>query len=125
MCFGIQGSNGKAHFIFVTNLTPCSGVRIHLWPEKSKSPLKDEVPSKRILEVTSKMVRIPAGPAPRQVHLCEVLMLCMCRMQCHFRLFEPSIIFRIFNSAVITHSAIYFLSSFGKCKTISSLRIKG
>lgn len=62
-----QGSNGKAHFIFVTNLTPCSGVRIYLWPEKSKTPLKDETPSKRILEVTSKMVHIPAGPAPRQI----------------------------------------------------------
>ncbi|XP_008466394.1 uncharacterized protein LOC103503813 isoform X2 [Cucumis melo] len=59
------GSSGKSHFIFVTNLLPCSGVRLHLWPEKGKSvslPL-----SKRVLEVTSKMVQIPSGPAPRQI----------------------------------------------------------
>ncbi|XP_023535378.1 GPI inositol-deacylase A-like isoform X4 [Cucurbita pepo subsp. pepo] len=59
------GSNGKSHFVFVTNLLPCSGVRLHLWPEKGKSaslPL-----SKRVLEVTSKMVQIPSGPAPRQI----------------------------------------------------------
>ncbi|CAK9317462.1 unnamed protein product [Citrullus colocynthis] len=59
------GSSGKNHFIFVTNLLPCSGVRLHLWPEKGKSaslPL-----SKRVLEVTSKMVQIPSGPAPRQI----------------------------------------------------------
>ncbi|KAF3444504.1 hypothetical protein FNV43_RR14196 [Rhamnella rubrinervis] len=60
------GSNGKSHFIFVTNLAPCSGVRLHLWPEKGKSP--SELPiSKRVLEVTSRMVRIPSGPAPRQI----------------------------------------------------------
>ncbi|XP_020258508.1 uncharacterized protein LOC109834902 [Asparagus officinalis] len=62
-----QGSSGKAHFVLVTNLAPCSGLRLHLWPEKSKSPVKDEVPSKRILEVTSRMVQIPAGPAPKQI----------------------------------------------------------
>nr|CAD1839345.1 unnamed protein product [Ananas comosus var. bracteatus] len=62
------GSNGRGHFVFVTNLAPCSGVRIHLWPEKSNSSLVNEAPaSKRIIEVTSKMVQIPAGPAPRQV----------------------------------------------------------
>ncbi|XP_038896443.1 GPI inositol-deacylase isoform X2 [Benincasa hispida] len=59
------GSNGKSHFIFVTNLLPCSGVRLHLWPEKGKSA---SLPvSKRVLEVTSKMVQIPSGPAPRQI----------------------------------------------------------
>ncbi|WOK95247.1 GPI inositol-deacylase isoform X1 [Canna indica] len=62
------GSNGKGHFIFVTNLAPCSGVRLHLWPEKTKKTPGGELPvSKRILEVTSKMVHIPAGPAPRQI----------------------------------------------------------
>ncbi|MBA0663916.1 hypothetical protein Goklo_003996, partial [Gossypium klotzschianum] len=60
------GSNGKSHFIFVTNLAPCSGVRIHLWPQKGKSS-SDLPAGKRVLEVTSKMVQIPAGPAPRQV----------------------------------------------------------
>ncbi|XVE84099.1 hypothetical protein DITRI_Ditri16bG0142300 [Diplodiscus trichospermus] len=60
------GSTGKSHFIFVTNLAPCSGVRVHLWPQKGKSS-SDLPAGKRILEVTSKMVQIPAGPAPRQV----------------------------------------------------------
>ncbi|KAJ0111675.1 hypothetical protein Patl1_02935 [Pistacia atlantica] len=59
------GSNGKSHFIFVTNLAPCSGVRIHLWPEKGKSTL-DLSASERALEVTSKMVHIPSRQAPRQ-----------------------------------------------------------
>ncbi|XP_004514117.1 uncharacterized protein [Cicer arietinum] len=60
------GSNGKSHFVLVTNLEPCSGIRLHLWPEKGKSasslPLND-----RVMEVTSKMMRIPSGPAPRQL----------------------------------------------------------
>ncbi|CAN6448322.1 unnamed protein product [Victoria cruziana] len=61
-------SNGKDHFVFVTNLAPCSGVRIHLWPAKSRGSLQGNIPSvKRIVEVTSKMVHIPAGPAPRQI----------------------------------------------------------
>ncbi|XP_024031314.1 uncharacterized protein LOC21400655 isoform X2 [Morus notabilis] len=60
------GSNGKSHFIFVTNLDPCTGVRLHLWPEKGKSA--SDFPScKRVLEVTSRMVHIPSGPAPRQI----------------------------------------------------------
>ena len=63
-----KGSNGRGHFVFVTNLAPCSGVSIHLWPEKHHSPVQNEVPaSKKIVEVTSKMVQIPAGPAPKQV----------------------------------------------------------
>lgn len=63
-----QSSNGKEHFIFVTNLAPCSGVRIHLWPEKYKSSTGDKLPlEKGILEVTSKMAYIPTGPAPRQI----------------------------------------------------------
>lgn len=60
------GSNGKSHFILVTNLAPCSGVRLHLWPEKGKSTLNLPA-SKRVVEVTSKMVHIPSGPAPRQI----------------------------------------------------------
>ncbi|XP_057865422.1 uncharacterized protein LOC131073079 isoform X3 [Cryptomeria japonica] len=61
-------SDGKDNFIFVTNLAPCVGVRIHLWPEKSKLSLREKVPAiKRVVEVTSKMVNIPAGPAPRQI----------------------------------------------------------
>lgn len=60
------GSNGKSHFIFVTNLAPCSGVRLHLWPEKGMSTSNLPL-SSRILEVTSKMVPIPSGPAPTQI----------------------------------------------------------
>ncbi|KAF6153828.1 hypothetical protein GIB67_001061 [Kingdonia uniflora] len=60
------GSGGKSHFMFVTNLAPCSGVRLHLWPEKSEQTSKVP-PSKRVVEVTSKMVLIPAGPAPLQM----------------------------------------------------------
>ncbi|XP_049382837.1 uncharacterized protein LOC125847215 isoform X1 [Solanum stenotomum] len=60
------GSNGKNHFVFVTNLSPCSGVRLHLWPEKGTSVSTLPI-NKRVLEVTSKMVQIPSGPAPRQV----------------------------------------------------------
>ncbi|KAL5797115.1 hypothetical protein ACOSQ2_001935 [Xanthoceras sorbifolium] len=60
------GSNGKGHFMFVTNLAPCSGVRLHLWPEKRKSNL-DLPASRRVIEVTSKMVHIPSRPAPRQI----------------------------------------------------------
>ncbi|KMZ73655.1 hypothetical protein ZOSMA_144G00150 [Zostera marina] len=58
------GTNGSAHFAFVTNLIPCFGVRLHLWPEKGKF---DGIATKKIVEVTSKMVHIPSGPAPRQI----------------------------------------------------------
>uniref|UniRef100_A0A1J3D6Y4 GPI inositol-deacylase n=1 Tax=Noccaea caerulescens TaxID=107243 RepID=A0A1J3D6Y4_NOCCA len=61
----LLGSNGKNHFIFVTNLALCSGVRLHLWPEKEKSNSNLPV-CERVVEVTSKMVLIPAGPAPKQ-----------------------------------------------------------
>ncbi|KAJ4827333.1 hypothetical protein Tsubulata_003286 [Turnera subulata] len=60
------GSKGRSHFIFVTNLAPCSGVRLHLWPEKGKSSLEFSA-SKSVVEVTSKLVQIPSGPAPRQI----------------------------------------------------------
>ncbi|XP_054801795.1 uncharacterized protein LOC129305762 isoform X2 [Prosopis cineraria] len=60
------GSNGRSHFVFVTNLEPCSGIRLYLWPEKDKST-STLPPSGRVVEVTSKMMRIPSGPAPRQM----------------------------------------------------------
>ncbi|CAK7328232.1 unnamed protein product [Dovyalis caffra] len=60
------GSDGKGHFMFVTNLAPCFGVRLHLWPEKGKSA-SEMAASKRVLEVTAKLVQIPSGPAPRQI----------------------------------------------------------
>ncbi|KAI9120798.1 hypothetical protein K1719_007831 [Acacia pycnantha] len=60
------GSNGRSHFVFVTNLEPCSGIRLHLWPEKDKSTSTLPL-SGRVVEVTSKMMRIPSGPVPRQM----------------------------------------------------------
>lgn len=60
------GSNGKNTFVLVTNLLPCYGVRLHLWPEKGTSA-SDLPLSKRVVEVTSKIVQIPSGPAPRQI----------------------------------------------------------
>lgn len=57
--------------MFVTNLSPCSGVRLHLWPERKRS---NSDQSTRAIEVTSKMVHIPSRPAPRQV---QVITLCV------------------------------------------------
>ncbi|KAL5699949.1 hypothetical protein ACHQM5_025464 [Ranunculus cassubicifolius] len=61
-----SGSDGKNHFVLVTNLGPCSGVRLHLWPDKRKGT-SDGSPRERVVEVTSRMVEIPAGPAPMQL----------------------------------------------------------
>ncbi|XP_010528191.1 PREDICTED: GPI inositol-deacylase [Tarenaya hassleriana] len=60
------GTNGMSHFVFVTNLAPCSGVRLHLWPEKEKSD-SDLPVCQRMVEVTSRMVLVPSGPAPTQL----------------------------------------------------------
>ncbi|GFP84961.1 GPI inositol-deacylase [Phtheirospermum japonicum] len=60
------GPDSKKHFVFVTNLSPCSGVRLHLWREKGTSTA-DFSTDKRVVEVTSKMVHIPSGPAPMQI----------------------------------------------------------
>lgn len=58
--------NGKGHFIFVTNLAPCSGVRQHLWPQNGN--LTSLQPAgRRLREVTLKMTEIPSRPAPGQV----------------------------------------------------------
>ncbi|XP_071697874.1 uncharacterized protein [Rutidosis leptorrhynchoides] len=60
------GSNGRNNFVLVTNLLPCYGVRLHLWPEKGTSV--SELPrSIRVVEVTSKIIQIPSGPSPRQI----------------------------------------------------------
>ncbi|KAI3716595.1 hypothetical protein L1987_67578 [Smallanthus sonchifolius] len=60
------GSNGRTNFVLVTNLLPCYGIRLHLWPEKGTSD-SDLPLNKRVVEVTSKIVQIPSGPAPRQI----------------------------------------------------------
>ncbi|KAL9231516.1 hypothetical protein vseg_006738 [Gypsophila vaccaria] len=60
------GSNGTSHFLLVTNLYPCYGIRIHLWPEKVNTS-SDMPLSKRVVEVTRKMTQIPSGPAPKQI----------------------------------------------------------
>ncbi|XP_075515196.1 uncharacterized protein LOC142549872 isoform X4 [Primulina tabacum] len=61
-----NGADRNDHFIFVTNLSPCFGVRLHLWPEKGTLASKLSM-NNRVLEVTSKMVHIPSRPAPRQI----------------------------------------------------------
>ncbi|XP_057772880.1 uncharacterized protein LOC130992319 isoform X3 [Salvia miltiorrhiza] len=60
------GQDGKNHFAFVTNLSPCSGVRLHLWREKGTSASEVSM-NKQVVEVTAKMVHVPSGPAPRQI----------------------------------------------------------
>ncbi|KAK9699896.1 hypothetical protein RND81_08G202300 [Saponaria officinalis] len=60
------GSNGTSHFLLATNLSPCYGIRIHLWPEKVNTS-SDTPLSKRVVEVTTKMSQIPSGPAPKQI----------------------------------------------------------
>eukprot|EP00250_Pteridium_aquilinum_P021427 c25120_g1_i1 orf=424-3750(-) len=59
------GSDGRDHFVLATNLVPCLGIRVHLWPEREG---KEGVSvNQRVVEVTKKMVQLPAGPAPRQI----------------------------------------------------------
>ncbi|GAB2223103.1 hypothetical protein Droror1_Dr00017240 [Drosera rotundifolia] len=60
------GSNGKSYFVLVTNLVPCSGVRIHLWSERVNTSSDDPL-SRRVIEVTSKLIQVPSGAAPKQV----------------------------------------------------------
>lgn len=53
-------------FILATNLAPCVGVRVHLWPDSAKSGgLLD---FEEAVEVTMKMAEIPTGPTPLQVY---------------------------------------------------------
>ncbi|XP_047310152.1 uncharacterized protein LOC124913780 [Impatiens glandulifera] len=60
------GSNGSSNFLLVTNLQPCTGIRLHLWPEKGK--LGSDLPvSQKVLEVTRKIMQIPSGPTPKQI----------------------------------------------------------
>lgn len=53
-------------FIMATNLAPCVGVRVHLWPGSAKSGglLDFEI----AVEVTTKMAEVPTGPTQRQVY---------------------------------------------------------
>lgn len=62
---GRKGRDKHAWFVLVTNLSPCVGMRVHLWPEKSRSG--DMAASERVVEVTKKMVQLPSGPTPPQV----------------------------------------------------------
>lgn len=75
--FKFQGQDGKNHFVFVTNLSPCSGVRLHLWREKETSASEVSM-NKRVVEVTAKMVHVPSGPAPRQVLCVFVIARAFC-----------------------------------------------
>ncbi|KAL2624469.1 hypothetical protein R1flu_008714 [Riccia fluitans] len=58
-------ASGKIYFTMVTNLPPCTGVRVHLWPEKAKSA-EEKAISQILLEVTMKMAQLPAGPYQTQ-----------------------------------------------------------
>lgn len=62
----IQQLNSTIHFMLVTNLVPCSGIEIHLRPEKGHLDSEIEHADRRAFEVTTKTVQIPTGPAPRQ-----------------------------------------------------------
>uniref|UniRef100_A0A7I4AUK2 GPI inositol-deacylase n=1 Tax=Physcomitrium patens TaxID=3218 RepID=A0A7I4AUK2_PHYPA len=62
---GRKGRDKHAWFVLVTNLSPCVGMRVHLWPEKSRSG--DMAASERVVEVTKKMVQLPSGPTPPQI----------------------------------------------------------
>ncbi len=51
--------------MLVTNLAPCLGLRMHLWPEKGQqgeNGLDNEG-----IEVTMRMVQLPSGPTHPQV----------------------------------------------------------
>ncbi|KAL3677735.1 hypothetical protein R1sor_020691 [Riccia sorocarpa] len=60
----MQG-NGKTSFTMATNLPPCTGFRVHLWPEKAGKG-EEKAMNQRLLEVTMKMAQIPAGPSQAQ-----------------------------------------------------------
>lgn len=62
-----RDKDNHAWFVLVTNLSPCVGLRVHLWPEKGQSG--DVAASERLVEVTMKMVQLPAGPTPPQVRV--------------------------------------------------------
>lgn len=70
----MQGAEGKDHFVFVTNLSPCSGVRFHLWREKGTAA-SDLPANKRVVDATLKMIQLPSGPAPRQVLHAQYLLI--------------------------------------------------
>jgi glycosylphosphatidylinositol deacylase len=51
--------------VLVTNLAPCVGLRMHLWPEKGQqgeNGLDNEG-----IEVTMRMVQLPSGPTHPQI----------------------------------------------------------
>ncbi|KAG6557641.1 hypothetical protein Mapa_000922 [Marchantia paleacea] len=62
-----MAAKGKSWFTLVTNLAPCTGVRVHLWPEKAKNAEGEKALNQRLLEVTMKMAQIPAGPSQAQI----------------------------------------------------------
>ena len=64
MCL-FQAKDGD-WFILATNLAPCVGVRVHLWPGSAEAGglLDFEI----AVEVTRKMAEVPTGPTQRQVY---------------------------------------------------------
>lgn len=64
---GLSQAKDGDWFVLATNLAPCTGVRVHLWPASAKpGGLSD---FEEAVEVTTKMAEIPAGPIQHQVSL--------------------------------------------------------
>lgn len=63
--FGQARRDNHGWFVLVTNLSPCSGLRVHLWPVDGQAG--GVAASERVVEVTMKMVQLPSGPTPPQV----------------------------------------------------------
>jgi hypothetical protein len=51
--------------VLVTNLAPCVGLRMHLWPEKGQQG--ENGLDNKSMEVTMRMVQLPSGPTHPQV----------------------------------------------------------
>lgn len=76
MCFDSMGlfqAKRGDWFVMATNLAPCVGVRVHLWPDGADSELLD---FEEAVEVTMKMAEIPTGPTPLQVNLLSYRKCC-------------------------------------------------
>ncbi|KAH9562192.1 hypothetical protein CY35_05G059400 [Sphagnum magellanicum] len=58
-------SNGRDWFVLVTNLAPCVGLRMHLWPEKGQQG--ENGLDNKGMEVTMRMVQLPSGPTHPQI----------------------------------------------------------
>lgn len=67
MIWQLQASVQRDSFVMVTNLAPCAGVRVHLWPDRDTLSNTEQAVSHRIKEMTLKFVQLPAATTPIQV----------------------------------------------------------